>query len=66
MTEKDNQDTIQFNALVKRTNRDLLATKGRRSQISLTSDIIRAAAIARTSIQALVDESWMQEIWSLS
>ena len=60
MTQKDD---LESNALVKRASKGLMTSKSRRSQISLTSDIIRAAAIARTSSQALGDESWMQEIW---
>ena len=63
MTQEDDPESIESNALVKRTSNGLITSKGRRSQISLTSDIIRAAAIARTSSQALVDERWMQEIW---
>ncbi|MGP5556111.1 hypothetical protein [Psychrobacter celer] len=60
MTQKDEQEP---NALVKRPNNGLVTSKGRRSQIRLTTDIIKAAATLRTSSQALVDESWIQEIW---
>ena len=63
MNKKIEQESIESNSLVKRTDNGLISNKGRRSQINLTSDIIKAAAIARTSSQALVDESWMQEIW---
>ena len=60
MTQKDD---LGSNALVKGNNKGLMTSKSRRSQISLTSDIIRAATIARTLSQTLIDESWMQEIW---
>ena len=57
------EDDLESNALVKITSKGLITSKGRRSQISLTSDIIKAAAISRSSSQELVDESWMQEVW---
>lgn len=63
MPKKDGQESIESNSLVKRTSKRLMTSKGRRSQINLTSDIIKAAAISRASSQALVDKSWMQEIW---
>ncbi|MBP2281352.1 Leucine-rich repeat (LRR) protein [Psychrobacter sp. PL19] len=40
-----------------------MTSKGRRSQISLTTDIIKAAATSRASSQVLVDDSWMEKIW---
>lgn len=63
MTQKDDSKSIESNALVKRIRKELMTSKGRRSQISLTADIIKTAALSRTLSQALVDKSWMQEIW---
>ena len=63
MTQEDDPDSIESNALVKRTSKGLITSKGRRSHISLTSDIIKAAETARTSIHTLLDYSWIDKIW---
>lgn len=59
MTKKDDPES---NALVKHNSKRLITSKGR-SQISLTTNIIKAAATSRASSQALVDDSWIEKIW---
>ena len=58
-----NQDDIESNAMVKYIDSSSLSVKSRRSPITLTTDVIKAAIELRQTKQLQVGDNWINSVW---